>query len=714
MEVILPTGKEALGLGQRLHHRSSRSRCGVRCCRATRSSRCTAASSCRPTPTSGAREVVPAHGARHDVRAGPRLRPRVVAAGRGAVGASRGRRVGVGRRAAAAGHAVEAPARDGRRRRADSAHPARGAPDAGRWSICSGTGSTAASSSSGNERAARVARCRRRVGVAVRASLFATLRADTAPVAAARRSRRAPARRPTRRCSRRRATAWPATTTSSRRAARTSRSAPAGAASIMANSARDPYLHASVRRETIDHPSRAGRHRGRVRDLPRAGGAEDRAARRAGRRRSSRTCRRRAAGDPAARRRWRATACRARSAIRSPPTGSARARASTATSSWRRRAPTAAAARSARSTPDAGRRRIMHSVTGFEQEQAPHIRESELCATCHTLITEALGPDGRVIGSLPEQMNYQEWRHSAFFGEKRSCQSCHMPPAQGPVRVSSVLGDYRDTPVAPHVPRRQCVHASADEPLPRRARRRGDAGGARGHGARDDSSARDTTRRPWRSSGPSSRDGTLAFDVVVTNLTGHKFPTGYPSRRAWLHVTVRDRAGSRAVRVRPRDRRPGSIDGNDSDAAAATFEPHYEEITRPDEVQIYESIMGTPAGAPTTGLLQATQYLKDNRLLPRGFDKRTAARRDRRVRRRGDAMPTSPATAIACGTACRVDRPGAPSRSSCGISRSAIAGRRTWRPTTRPEPRRSSATTTSWRPFSSVVVLAGVARASCA
>ena len=34
--------------------------------------------------------------------------------------------------------------------------------------------------------------------------------------------------------------------------------------------------------------------------------------------------------------------------------------------------------------------------------------------------------------------------------------------------------------------------------------------------------------------------------------------------------------------------------------------------------------MGTPAGAPTTGLLQATQYLKDNRLLPRGFDKQTA------------------------------------------------------------------------------------------
>jgi hypothetical protein len=41
-------------------------------------------------------------------------------------------------------------------------------------------------------------------------------------------------------------------------------------------------------------------------------------------------------------------------------------------------------------------------------------------------------------------------------------------------------------------------------------------------------------------------------------------------------------------------------------------------------VQIYESIMGDLAGSPTTALLSAVRYLKDNRILPRGFDKSSA------------------------------------------------------------------------------------------
>ena len=46
--------------------------------------------------------------------------------------------------------------------------------------------------------------------------------------------------------------------------------------------------------------------------------------------------------------------------------------------------------------------------------------------------------------------------------------------------------------------------------------------------------------------------GTLAIDVVVTNLTGHKFPTGYPVA-ARLAARDRARRGRHAgLRVRPR------------------------------------------------------------------------------------------------------------------------------------------------------------------
>jgi hypothetical protein len=117
--------------------------------------------------------------------------------------------------------------------------------------------------------------------------------------------------------------------------------------------------------------------------------------------------------------------------------------------------------------------------------------------------------------------------------------------------------------------------------------------------------------------------GTLELDVDVRNLTGHKLPTGYPSRRAWLHVTVRDASGAAIFESGAVDAR-GSIAGNDNDADALRFEPHYEEIRTADQVQIYESVMADAGGRPTTGLLQGLTFVKDNRLLPRGFDKATA------------------------------------------------------------------------------------------
>lgn len=68
----------------------------------------------------------------------------------------------------------------------------------------------------------------------------------------------------------------------------------------------------------------------------------------------------------------------------------------------------------------------------------------------------------------------------------------------------------------------------------------------------------------------------------------------------------------------------GSIEGNDNDADPKRFEPHYTEIRSADQVQIYEPILKDQNGDVTTALLSGVGYAKDNRLLPRGFDKRTA------------------------------------------------------------------------------------------
>ena len=104
------------------------------------------------------------------------------------------------------------------------------------------------------------------------------------------------------------------------------------------------------------------------------------------------------------------------------------------------------------------------------------------------------------------------------------------------------------------------------------------------------------------------------------SLTGHKFPTSFPSRRAWLHVTVADAAGA-VIFESGKHNADGTISGNAADTDPAAFEPHYDVITQADQVQIYEPIMGDNEGHVTYTLLRGAQYLKDNRLLPEGADK---------------------------------------------------------------------------------------------
>lgn len=269
----------------------------------------------------------------------------------------------------------------------------------------------------------------------------------------------------------------------------------------------------------------------------------------------------------------------------------------------------------------AGQAGVMHSATGFTPVESQHIRQSELCATCHTLYTDARGPSGAVLARFPEQVPYLEWRHSAFVSE-RTCQSCHMPVVSEPTRMASVLGEVREG-VARH-----SFRGGNFFMLGMLNRYRAELG-VEATSQELAAAVRDTMQLLQTDSARLTIDraqtsgGRLIVDVAVANLGGHKLPTAYPSRRAWIHLSVRDRSGAvvfESGAVTPE----GSIVGNDNDEEASTFEPHHLEIRRPQDVQIYEAIIADPAGAVTTGLLKATRYLKDNRLLPRGFDKAAA------------------------------------------------------------------------------------------
>ena len=110
---------------------------------------------------------------------------------------------------------------------------------------------------------------------------------------------------------------------------------------------------------------------------------------------------------------------------------------------------------------------------------------------------------------------------------------------------------------------------------------------------------------------------------MINNLAGHKLPTAYPSRRVWLHVTVGTRAAKRCS-SRARLNHDGSIRGNDNDARSSRYEAHHESIDHPEQVQIYEAIMGDPDGKVTTGLLRRSPTSRTTGCCPMASTRTTA------------------------------------------------------------------------------------------
>jgi mono/diheme cytochrome c family protein len=265
-----------------------------------------------------------------------------------------------------------------------------------------------------------------------------------------------------------------------------------------------------------------------------------------------------------------------------------------------------------------GQARIMQSGSGYRPEQGLHITQSELCATCHTLYTPTVDATGAFVGEFPEQVPYFEWFYSDY-RRTNSCQDCHMPEAQGGAKIANTSRVLR-SPFLLHnfvggnvymlemmktfseeigmTASSDQLQATIDRTLDQLQNRTATI------------SLEDVRRAGSR----------IYADVVVENLAGHKFPTGFPARRAWIRFVVTD--GSGQVVFESGAHNPdGSIVDNDNDDDPGMVEQHYLAVVQPSQVQIYEAILQDTERKVTTTLLEAAAYRKDNRLLPSGFEK---------------------------------------------------------------------------------------------
>jgi hypothetical protein len=260
----------------------------------------------------------------------------------------------------------------------------------------------------------------------------------------------------------------------------------------------------------------------------------------------------------------------------------------------------------------------MQSSSGFEPVQGLHLSRPELCASCHTLYTPTIDASGKIVGQFPEQMAYFEWFYSDY-RRSSTCQECHMPEAKGGVRAA-ITSQILRSPFSQH------VFVGGNAYMLGVLEAFGAELGVTASGEQLEGSIERTLTQLQEHAASVSLErvhrsgGRLIADVVVESMAGHKFPTGFPSRRAWLHLVVTD-AGGAVVFESGALNADGSIAGNANDEDPTTYEPHYTGIGQADQVQIYEAILADSEGQVTTHLLRGASYLKDNRLLPSGSEK---------------------------------------------------------------------------------------------
>ncbi len=315
-----------------------------------------------------------------------------------------------------------------------------------------------------------------------------------------------------------------------------------------------------------------------------------------------------------------------------------------------------------------------HSL-GAKPIEYPLVRSSKVCGSCHSVVLPVFDGDRPWIRPgtkkpeiIIEQATYPEWVFSDFRDggpTPKSCQNCHMassyPGLESP--LSTKIASIQEASNMPQTEERLAqsdIDLQARTPYGRHtlvglnvffnlfAQQFPDILGIRiqdpmlgGTGIAPLATTynsmiqqADAGTATATVTGVTTTADSLVAEVKVENMAGHKFPSGVGFRRAFLTFEVLDAAGNdlwvsgrttdTGVLVAP-DGAP--IDGefmwgNDCTPIPGDqqkIQPHYQTITREDQVQIYQELVRDPRGRLTTSFLSLANESKDNRLLPRGW-----------------------------------------------------------------------------------------------
>jgi len=283
----------------------------------------------------------------------------------------------------------------------------------------------------------------------------------------------------------------------------------------------------------------------------------------------------------------------------------------------------------------------MEHHTRYIPREGDHMLSSELCASCHTLQTPTV-VDGAPSGhTYLEQATYLEWRNSDYAtdgADPTACQGCHFPTTEPDgTEIETAIARNpggSDFPIDERQPFGQHFQVGGNTLMLGILRDNADILNPRA-GTGVFNAVIERSQRMLRTAGSlaiadfTSGTDSVHLTLTATNDTGHKLPSGYPARRAWIQLTVTDATGAVVARIGHTDDAGHILDDAGSplasELAGGPTQPHRTHITSAEQVQVYQSLMADPAGTPVFRLLQAAQMHKDNRLLPRGWRSDTTA-----------------------------------------------------------------------------------------